>query len=201
MSSSKGLPGFRSRNKPERKFISNSEDLKQLIDALRRIGGETIVMTIGTWDMIHIGHLRYLFAASEHGDRLIVGVDSDRAVRLYKGPTRPIIPEEERVEMLTYQHCIDYVTLVDDVDEQGKWQFGLVKAIRPEIFVAVEGSYPEEQCAALRELCGELVVLPRQAEKTSSSQILQRIKQGTELLKVEEHMTAAFDQLKKFLGK
>lgn len=201
MSSSQGLPGFRKRNKPERKFIGSQENLAQLIEVVRKTSGETVVLTIGTWDMIHIGHLRYLFAASELGDRLVVGVDSDRAVRLYKGPTRPIIPEVERIEMLTYQHCVDYVTTVDDVDDEGRWQYGLVKALRPDVFVAVEDSYPKEQCTVLSELCGELVVLPRQAENTSSSQILQRIKQGTDLVKIHEHMNEAFQLMQEFLGK
>ena len=132
-----------------------------------------IVVTIGSWDMLHIGHVRYLIQAKMRGDVLIVGVDSDEAVRLYKGPTRPIIPHIERMEMLAYQSCVDFVTLVEDVDTAGGWQYGLIKDVRPDVFIAVEDSYPEEQLAEICKYCGEVIVLPRQAENTSTSKVIQ----------------------------
>ena len=140
-----------------------------------RVLGKKRVLTIGSWDMLHIGHARYLLRAWELSENgvLIVGVDSDRAVKKYKGALRPMIPQEERIEMLTYLWFVDYVAMLDDVDERGHWQYGLVKAIRPDVFVAVEGSYSEKQREMIKRYSGELNVLPRQAENTSTSGFIQ----------------------------
>jgi D-beta-D-heptose 7-phosphate kinase/D-beta-D-heptose 1-phosphate adenosyltransferase len=126
--------------------------------------------------MLHIGHLRYLNNAKSYGDVLIVGVDSDRGIKSYKGPHRPIIPEKERAEMLSYQDCIDYVTLVDDIDKKGNWQYGIIKDLPIDIFVAVEGnSYTEEQKKMIAKYCKKLSVIPKKALNTSSTDIVQNV--------------------------
>jgi D-beta-D-heptose 7-phosphate kinase/D-beta-D-heptose 1-phosphate adenosyltransferase len=157
----------------EKSIILDYVELKKMIDA-HRVLGHKIVCTVGSWDMLHIGHLRYLMKAKEQGDVLVVGVDSDRGIKLYKNPLRPVIPQEERMEMLKYQDCVDYVTLVDDIDEKGKWQYELAKVITPDVFITVEGSYPEEQMSALRTHSKEVVMLPRQAESTSTTNIIEK---------------------------
>lgn len=156
------------------KFIPDCNRLVRVVEAWRVLG-KKIVVTIGTWDMLHIGHLRYLNEAKKRGDILVVGVDSDEAVRRYKGEHRPITPQGERIEMLTYQSCVDIVALVEDVDDRGYWYCGLITMLRPDTYVAVEDSYPEEQQTRIRRFCGELVVLPRQAENTSSTEIIRRV--------------------------
>lgn len=154
------------------KIVSDYEKLEILAKAFRLIN-EKIVMTIGSWDLLHIGHVRYLIRAKSYGDKLIVGVDSDKAIKAYKGPLRPIVPEQERIEMLSYQDCVDYVTALTDVDEKGKWQYELIDKIRPDVFVAVEDSYDEQQRDDIKKFCGELIVLPRQAEGTSTTRLVQ----------------------------
>ena len=157
------------------KIVPKHKDLIQKINA-HKILGHKIVCTIGSWDMLHIGHLRYLNSAKEKGDILVVGVDSDRGIKSYKGPLRPVIPEGERMEMLSYQHCIDYITLVDDVDKKGNWQYGLIKDLPIDVFVAVDGnSYSKEQKVNIKKLCGKLEVIPRQALSTSSTDIVQNV--------------------------
>lgn len=159
----------------EKKIHLNYKDLIEKIKA-HKILGHKVVCTIGSWDMLHIGHLRYLNAAKRHGDVLVVGVDSDRGIKSYKGPLRPIIPEKERVEMLSYQSCVDYVTLVDDVDDKGNWQYGIIKDLPIDLFVAVEGnSYTLKQKKMIKKLCKNLSVIPRQALGTSSTDIVQNI--------------------------
>jgi rfaE bifunctional protein nucleotidyltransferase chain/domain len=134
--------------------------------------GKRVVVTIGTYDLVHPGHARYLATAKSHGDILIVGIDSDRATKIYKGPNRPVTTEAARLEMLLHLRWPDYVTIVDDIDESTKrWGYGLIKAVSPDVFVAVEDSYPEDQLAEIRELCGELMVLPRQSSDSTSEQI------------------------------
>lgn len=170
------------------KVVKDYEKLARVSQALKDLG-HIIVVTIGSWDMLHIGHLRYLNNAKSHGDILIVGSDSDRAVRIYKkSDLRPMIPEKERMEMLSYQSCVDFVTIIDDVDENGAWQYGLVKAIQPDVFIAVEDSYPPDQIMELKKFCKEVIILPRQAE-TSTSAIIQKA--------VKEHLMATLALLEK----
>jgi rfaE bifunctional protein nucleotidyltransferase chain/domain len=83
--------------------------------ALWRSSDLKIVLTNGAFDLLHVGHLRYLAAAKELGDRLIVAVNSDLSVRLSKGPKRPIVPEAERVELLRHIGVIDHLFLFDDL--------------------------------------------------------------------------------------
>lgn len=160
---------------PSRRIITDYGCLSQLTMALKAAGMK-IVVTIGTWDLVHVGHLRYVHKAAEMGDCLIVGADSDRAVKLYKEPYRPIVPQDERMELLTAVRDVSFVTIIDDVTNEGKWQYGLIEAIRPDVFVAVIDSYPEEQLEEIRQYCGEVQVLPRQAETSTSQQIRQAFK-------------------------
>ncbi len=160
------------KRQPIQKIVNDYDVLAKATDGLRAVN-HRIVLTIGSWDLLHIGHLRYLLRAKEQGDVLVVGVDSDRGVKLYKGELRPVIPQDERCEMLSYQSCVDFVSLIDDIDDKGAWQYELAKKIKPDVFVAVEDSYPEAQLAEIRKYSGELNVLPRQAENTSTTRLIQ----------------------------
>jgi len=156
-------------------IILDYQKLKEIIDAHRTLGHK-IVCTVGSWDMLHIGHLRYLIKAKEQGDILVVGTDSDRGIKLYKkNELRPVIPQEERMEMLKYQECVDYITPVDDIDDNGKWQYELIKIIRPDLFVTTDYSYPEEQIQDIKQYSNDVLILPRQAENTSTTEIIERM--------------------------
>jgi D-glycero-beta-D-manno-heptose 1-phosphate adenylyltransferase len=170
------------------KVVENYDSLLKLVEGLRVVNNK-IVVTIGSWDLLHIGHVRYLRRAKSHGDVLIVGVDSDRTVKKYKGELRPIVPYEERCEMLTYQSCVDFVTNIDDVDKKGHWLYGLIKKIKPDVFVAVEDSYPKSQLTEIKKHCGELIILPRQAEKTSTTKMIQ--------FAVKKHLDKMYELLDK----
>lgn len=73
----------------------------------------TIVLANGAFDLLHVGHVRYLAAAAQLGDRLIVAVNSDLSVRTSKGPSRPIVPQAERVEILAHLRMVDRIVLFD----------------------------------------------------------------------------------------
>ena len=75
--------------------------------------GLTVVLVNGAFDVLHVGHLRYLEAAAAHGDRLVAAVNSDLSVRLSKSELRPIIPEAERVEILSHLWMVDRICLFD----------------------------------------------------------------------------------------
>jgi len=173
--------------KVDEKIITDYSLLKKKIEAYQTLGAK-IVCTIGSWDMLHVGHVRYLTKASEYGDILVVGVDSDRGIKLYKGPLRPIIPQNERMEMVSYQSCVDFVTIIDDIDGEGNWQYKLIKEIPFDVFIAVEGSsYTAEQKKKISQHC-QLEIIPRQALDTSSSDIIQNVLKANKdnILKVIE---------------
>jgi D-beta-D-heptose 7-phosphate kinase/D-beta-D-heptose 1-phosphate adenosyltransferase len=172
----------------KRKVVEDYDQLQKLVDGLRVVDNK-IVVTIGSWDLLHIGHVRYLRKAKANGDILIVGVDSDRTVKKYKGELRPVVPYVERCEMLTYQSCVDFVTVVDDTDRKGRWLYGLIKKVKPDVFVAVEDSYPQSQLNDIEKYCGKLVVLPRQAEKTSTTNMIQ--------FAVKKHLDKMYELLDK----
>jgi rfaE bifunctional protein nucleotidyltransferase chain/domain len=92
--------------------------------------GKTVVFTNGVFDLLHVGHLRYLRHARTLGDALIVAINSDRSVRENKGPTRPIVSEQERAELLTALECVDAVTIFDEPTP-----LEVITAIQPDVLV------------------------------------------------------------------
>lgn len=80
----------------------------------RKKAGRKIVFTNGCFDLLHIGHLRYLSQARELGDILVIGINSDASVKKIKGPTRPLTPQKERAEMLAGLEVVDYVTIFSE---------------------------------------------------------------------------------------
>ena len=157
-----------------KKIVLDYEKLRKIAEGYQALD-QKVVVTIGSWDALHIGHVRYIIKARAAGDILIVALDSDRAIKLYKGPLRPLIPEHERAEMLTYLgDLVSFITVLDDVDESGWWQCGLLKTVKPDLFVAVEDSYSKEQLEEIRSFGLEVIVLPRQAESTSTSALIEQ---------------------------
>lgn len=115
-------------------------------DRLRR-QGQRIVLANGCFDLLHVGHVRYLHAARALGDVLFVGINSDAAVQRLKGPGRPLIPARERAEILASLRSVDHVVVFDD-DTADR----LVAAVRPAIHAKgtdyTAGSVPEEATAS-----------------------------------------------------
>ncbi len=95
----------------------------------RQAAGQRAVFTNGVFDLLHIGHTRYLQRARSLGDFLIVGVNSDASTRRLKGPARPLVPEVERAELLAALACVEYVTVFGDATAER-----LVGALRPAIY-------------------------------------------------------------------
>ncbi len=82
--------------------------------AAARAAGRTLALANGLFDLLHVGHLRYLEAASAEADLLVVCINSDRSARELKGPARPVVPERERAELVAGLACVDLVTIFDD---------------------------------------------------------------------------------------
>lgn len=148
------------------KKILTYQQLTKVVKAHRDLE-QTIVLTQGTYDMVHVGHGRYLQDAKKRGDVLIVGVDSDEKVRQRKGVGRPIVPEEERVEMLTYFSSVDHVVIKPLQAE--KWS--LIKLVRPDVLIVTEEAYTPVQLEQLGQFCGQVEVLSRKALTSTSAKI------------------------------
>ena len=103
-----------------------------LIDVIKDLkeNNVKIAATNGCFDILHVGHVKYLKEAKKCGDVLIVGLNSDASVKMLKGETRPINPQNDRAEVLTALSCVDYVVIFDEISP-----IELLKSIKPDVYV------------------------------------------------------------------
>lgn len=158
-------------------FSDNSEFDKRYFPDYAALGeaaqhwkavGLRVGLTSGSFDMIHQGHALYLEKARSLVDFLVVGVDSDEKIRQRKGPDRPIVPEDERLRMLTHLRGVGAVTLKPA--DAPRWD--LIKTVRPDVLVATRETYSEAEVAELQDnYCGEVVVLDPMATTTTSARL------------------------------
>lgn len=139
------------------KKILTREELKKIVENLKK-QGRKIVTTNGVFDILHIGHIRYLQEAKKLGDILIVAVNSDNSVKKIKGPKRPLNNENDRAEALAALECVDYVTIFKE-DNPIK----LLEAIKPNIHVKGGdyniGQITEKGCVEKNK--GKIVLIPK----------------------------------------
>jgi rfaE bifunctional protein nucleotidyltransferase chain/domain len=123
--------------------------------AQARAAGKTVVLANGGFDLLHVGHVRYLAAARAIGDFLVVAVNSDASVRASKGPLRPVMPEGERSEILAHLDCVDAIVLFDEptVSE-------VLRAVRPQVHAKGTDYTPESvpERAVVLEWGGRTVI-------------------------------------------
>jgi rfaE bifunctional protein nucleotidyltransferase chain/domain len=134
--------------------------------------GKRVVFTNGVFDLIHPGHVRYLTAARAQGDALIIGVNSDRSVRSYKDPSRPIMPEDERAELIAALACVDAAVVFDeDTPDQ------IIRRLQPDVLV--KGADWAENAIVGRDTVeargGKVVRMPLE-QGWSTSAIIEKIK-------------------------
>jgi rfaE bifunctional protein nucleotidyltransferase chain/domain len=150
--------------------------LKRRLDVLRR-QGKRIVFTNGCFDLIHPGHVRCLRAAKRLGDVLVVALNSDASVRRLKGPTRPLVSQRDRCEVMAALEMVDYVTVFG-----ASTPHQLIKQLRPDVLVK-GGDWPPD------DIVGADVVLARggtvralpYARGYSTSKLVERIKKKSEI--------------------
>lgn len=153
----------------DERLTGSLEQLSELVAHLKGIGLR-IVLTSGSFDLVHLGHVKYLAKAKQLGDVLVVGVDGDAKIRARKGADRPMVPEEERLEMLAHQRPVDLIYLKSD--DEARW--ALIKTVRPDVLVlSTDHSYSKAELEELAQVCGEVHVLERQASVTTSERIRQ----------------------------
>jgi rfaE bifunctional protein nucleotidyltransferase chain/domain len=148
----------------------------QMIDVRERLRatGARLVFTNGVFDLLHVGHVRYLAAARALGDALVVAINSDRSVRELKGPDRPVFAEAERAEILAALRNVDYVVIFDDISPRS-----LIKKLLPDVLVK-GGDYQLDEIHGREEVeaaGGRVVSLPF-VPGASTTSLLERMKQG-----------------------
>lgn len=155
---------------PKSKIVS-LDTLPSLAARLRE-RGQTLVLANGCFDVLHVGHLRYLIAARALGDVLIVGINSDASVQTLKGPGRPVVPEHERAELVAGLACVDYVFLFSDLSVEPA-----LRLLKPDVHAkgtdyTVE-TVPER---AVVQAYGGRVAIVGDAKAHSSRAIIERMR-------------------------
>ena len=137
-----------------------------------RAAGQKLVFTNGVFDILHVGHVRYLEQARMLGDRLLVAINGDASVRELKGEGRPLMNQDERAEILAALRTVDYVTIFDDVSPRS-----LITCLSPDVLVK-GGDYALDEIHGREEVeaaGGRVVSLPF-VEGVSSSGIIEKMK-------------------------
>ena len=153
--------------------VLRRENVAEFVHNLQK-SGKTVVATNGCFDIIHKGHVDYLKRARALGDVLIVAVNSDESVQKLKGPSRPIVTLNDRMEVLEALGCVDFVVPFSEETPQR-----LIAKILPDILVK-GGDYTVEQIAGHKEVLangGKVIILPFVAGK-STTNIVKKIKES-----------------------
>jgi len=150
--------------------IIELKDLQVKVAAIKE-SGKKVVFTNGCFDIMHVGHVRYLAAARSEGDVLVVGLNSDESVISIKGPKRPITSQDERAEVLSALLCVDYIVLFNEPNP-----FLLIQTIGPDILVKGDDWAEENIIGAdfVKGKGGRVVRVPVVPE-ASTSRIIERI--------------------------
>jgi len=154
--------------------VKSAMEVARICQALRQDRSFRVAFTNGCFDLLHLGHLRYLEEARELGDLLVVGVNSDASVRKIKGPRRPIQTEEERCELLAGLHCVDYVVMFDSPDP-----LPLIELIQPDILVKgadwpEDGIVGAEMVKSGGGLVARIPLIPSQSTTSIVERVIER---------------------------
>jgi len=154
--------------------VGGTQEEVALFAARVRQRGGVVVFTNGVFDLLHPGHVRYLTEARKLGDALIVAVNSDRSVRMNKGPDRPINDEHERAELLRALQCVDAVTVFDE-----ETPHAVIARVQPDVLVKGADWGPDEIVGRdIVEARGGRVVRLALTEGFSSSRLIERVRRS-----------------------
>jgi rfaE bifunctional protein nucleotidyltransferase chain/domain len=147
--------------------------LKEKLDALRR-EGKKIAFTNGCFDILHVGHVRYLREAKKTANVLVLALNSDASVQSIKGEKRPLVPEEERAEILAALEFIDFVTIFGEITP-----LELINYLKPDILIK-GGDWPEDKVVGrddVKKWGGRVIIIP-EVEGKSTTNIVEKIKRA-----------------------
>jgi rfaE bifunctional protein nucleotidyltransferase chain/domain len=158
-------------DRPARRKIMTPRTLQAAVRSAKR-RGRRVVFTNGCFDLLHVGHVRYLERAKRLGDLLIVAVNSDRSVRRIKGPHRPVVPQAQRAEVVAALGCVDYVVLFPTATPRP-----LIARVRPDILVkGADWSVERIVGKAEVEASGGTVKTIPLTRGSSTTRLIQRIR-------------------------
>ena len=151
--------------------IMDRKILKDKLEKLRS-AGKKIAFTNGCFDILHVGHVRYLREAKKTADVLVLALNSDSSVRAIKGEKRPLVPEEERAEVLAALEFVDFITIFSELTP-----LELINYLKPDILIK-GGDWPEEKVVGRDEVkkWGGRVLLIPEVEGKSTTNIVEKIK-------------------------
>jgi len=149
------------------KNIKNLQEILTTVSELKK-NNKKIVFTNGCFDILHIGHIKYLEAAKSHGDILIVGLNSDQSIEIIKGANRPINPANDRANIIAALKSVDYLVVFDE-----ETPLNLIRSIKPDVLV--KGGDYENKKVIGEEIVNKLVIIPF-IEGKSTTKIIERIK-------------------------
>jgi len=151
--------------------IFDRSALRQRVDEWRR-AGERVTLANGCFDLLHVGHVRYLHAAKELGGRLVVAINSDESVRSLKGEGRPLMPAEERAEILAALADVDAVVIFPEPDVRA-----LIREIRPDVQTKGTDYTPESvpEADVVREHGGRVAIVGDPKDHSASEIIRTRL--------------------------
>jgi len=153
--------------------ILDKKILKEKLDMLRR-EGKKIAFTNGCFDILHVGHVRYLREAKKTADVLVLALNSDASVQSIKGEKRPLVPEEERAEILAALEFIDFVTIFPELTP-----LELINYLKPDILIK-GGDWPEDKVVGrddVKKWGGRTILIP-EVEGKSTTNIVEKIKRA-----------------------
>jgi len=145
--------------------IMDRKLLKDKLDVLRS-EGKKIAFTNGCFDILHVGHVRYLKEAKKTADILVLALNSDDSVRAIKGEKRPLVCEAERAELLSALECIDFVTIFSELTP-----LALICYLQPDVLIK-GGDWPEDKVVGrdeIREWGGHVTIIPEVAGKSTTN--------------------------------
>ena len=152
--------------------IMERDALRKKLEDLRK-KGKKIAFTNGCFDILHVGHVRYLRKARKTADLLVLALNSDSSVRSIKGAQRPLVNEKERAEILAALEFVDFVTIFKE-----STPLKLIKYLKPDILIK-GGDWPEEKVVGREEVIkwgGRIAIIP-EIEGKSTTNIVEKIKQ------------------------
>lgn len=155
------------------KKIISYEEIESLSKKIKE-EGKKIVTTNGAFDILHVGHIRAFYEAKAQGDVLIVGLNSDRSIKEYKGPSRPINSQDDRAEMLAALEMIDYIVIFDN-----RWPMEFLEKVKPDVHCK-GGQYSKETMPEWEviERNGGKVHLLQMHEGFSTTKVIEKSKEG-----------------------
>lgn len=154
-----------------RRKLLSLKKLKQTLSRLKSLG-KKIVFTNGTFDILHLGHITYLEKAKQQGDVLVVGVNTDRSVKSYKDPGRPLNPQQDRLRVLAALECVDYAILFNEPTP-----LPLILKLKPDVLVK-GADWKKSQIAGAEEVesWGGKVVRIKLVPGKSTTKIIEKMK-------------------------